>query len=397
MELAEAIRAYEQSRGRQIVLAPPPECLFLVERARQDGIALRFLYVLSEPLDPLLGGESDPLSRDVWIYLRSAQQGGLHKTMRTLLHELAHLEKFSHESHVADIDEDWDEEARVWERAYQLARRWGVEEVFPEEVLQQLLAHNESMREDHWYAAWLAGTRHPQLSRLAYAALCQRAGERDWTFEQLSEAMQGASADDGANATVADFDRCLLRSRWRYAVGYGRGSFGSLACAPDNESARLLRNALFSLAQRSTPPVPPDWMDMGSGKHRLGFLVVEEAEQFTRLLGLVQALLLDHPDLYGTAYWHVYGQVEGNAPLPRLYHLAVTYSPDCQAVERERETSPALPEVQLWILFPSRLAVVNHLIEPAWQRYILSWIKTTALRCEELEDGITLLLHALMR
>jgi hypothetical protein len=83
---------------------------------------VRHLYVLSEPLYPYRGGGCDLAQRDIWVLFRSEEESGLIRTLRTLLHELAHLARTKTGAY-STIDEDWSEEAQTWTYARELAVR----------------------------------------------------------------------------------------------------------------------------------------------------------------------------------------------------------------------------------------------------------------------------------
>jgi hypothetical protein len=389
MKFAEHLQLISEVHQRHIILDTPPECATLLERARQDGIMVRRLYVLSEPLYPYRGGGCDLARRDIWVLFRGEEEGGLVRTLRTLLHELAHLAWTKTGAH-STIDQDWDEEARTWARARELAQRWGMETCFSEADLQEEVNFIEQMRENHWEAGNLSGALHPRYARAAYDAICMLASQRGWTLQQLSEALGGYSEDTEANAIAVGFDRCLLRWSWSLPYGYGKGDFGPCTLQQSKESAHLLRRLLASIAQRDLPFKPPDWKCIHAGKTRLGFLQVEQAEDLTRVLAFSNALLLDHDDLSAHVCWWVYGTPTSD-PLPRLYRLCVAYRPSWQNSKQD------LPETELWIRFPaSTLSSTSQgetLLETTWQRYVLSWQRSTALYNETLDDGLMLLWH----
>src|SRR6266567_8240967 len=162
MSIREELNLYTLIYQRSLEREPPAPCLALIKKARQEGLPLREVFVLSHPLSPLAGGGCDPQNGEIWVLLREGQEDGVEQTLRALLHELAHLQSPPPHPY-RGIDEDWDEERRTWERAYVLARHWGMEQVFPEEMLKEEKDAIEHLREDHWAAGLLAGSTDPRL------------------------------------------------------------------------------------------------------------------------------------------------------------------------------------------------------------------------------------------
>lgn len=369
-----------------LVIDTPPSCLEVIELARRDGIRVRTLYVLRELLFLYRRGSCDLEQRDIWILLRADDDDdGLEQALRTLLHELSHLDS-TVSGEFKTIDEDWDEEVRTWKHAHALAQRWGMETVLPLLVVQEHIDYCEHMRESHWEAGNLAGSHRPHIARTAYDALCQLAQQRHWTGEYLFSVLSGIADQDEDQALLVGFDRCLLRSSWMLPYGHGRGDFGALAQPKTKESTQFLRHVLASVTSGVYRSQVSTWKYQETRKRHFGFFQIEDANSFTQVLVRVNEILLDHAELSARVYWWVYTS-EPSVSLPHIYRLSLEFDISFQD---EQDDGFVFPEYEVWLLFPSSTYA---LFETAWQQYVLSWRKHTSICEETLDDGLRLLWH----
>lgn len=390
--IAEELQIIRLTAGRDILLPTPAECEVLLARARNEGIVVSRLYVLSVPLTPFKGGSFLLGDRSMWIHYDLARPGGLDQALRYELHELAHAKEPPGD--YASIDEDWDEEARTWQRAAGLAAQWGWERLFPAGYLEERLAELEVLREHHWAAAYLVGTLSPAIARAAYDALCDLRLKEGWDLTLFGEALGGWSEDSQANGRVLDFDRCQLRS-WRGPYQRG-GSFDEMALRYTERTDRALRSALRMHADH---PVCLEQLVWQKSRHRgteLCFIQVEDEQDLYQAIGTLNALLLDESAESALATWHCYGQ-PARDKAPPLYRLAVRYGERRDPAElgnasagEERLHPVGKADREAWVLFPSpRPRGLTY--EAALQRYIASWLTWQSLRHERASDGLTLL------
>lgn len=210
---------------------------------------------------------------------------------------------------------------------------------------------------------------------------------QQWSSELFSQALQGWSDDAFANAVVVDFDRSLLRSSWKLPWSCG-GSLGSLALTQDDHSAQFLRRALERIAQMRMPS-PPTWRVMQ--ERQMCFFEIDEGEAFIHALFWTQRLLLDYDasnPMSALVYWWLYADETSNSP--HLYRLSISYSPSWRNNSYELIEQEPVQDVEIWYLFSNDSRRIKSL-ETAWQRYIMSWLRTQELRHEPLHLGLHLL------
>lgn len=378
LSLKEHLEYIKMATAVDLRIYPAPSiCAMLWERAQAAGIKLGELYVLRQSLEPGVGGSFNSTTRDIWV---AYDQERPEEAAKCLLHELAHARRGARKD--GDINADWEEEEVVFRLAHQLAVDWGVAEWLSSAQLEEELAQVERYREQHWAAAYLAGTTDRYLARAAYKALYLLAGEKGWDMETFEQALHGWHADESINAAVVDWSRSYLRSSWRL-IGFEGGDFGPLALPQGEESAEALRSTMREVARLGTSP-GFQRQHRGTWAADFCFLTLTSRFELTRVIAAAQAALLNHPDESALAFWYCYGDTP-DASAPRLYRLSISYA------------EPA-PEAELWVLStPERAHDV--VAEAAWQRYIAGWVaprgscqdSMTGLRQEPLKEGLQFL------
>jgi hypothetical protein len=370
----QALDRIKLMEGKDLRVTPiPPLCLRIWECAQAAGIALGTLYVLKESLEPVVRGACDT-DHNIWVVWDEAHP---EETAICLLHEVSHAKRGVKQAHI-NIDEDWDDEAAVFQLAREMAVGWGMADLLTEEQLGEKLQGVESLREGHWQAANLAGTADRRLARAAYQECHLIAGQRGWTVEQFEQALYGWADDPTSNAALLDFPRSCLRSSWRQAASYGDG-FGPQALLQGEDSANLLRSALREMARGTRVP---EFQRHQRGTWEADFclLSLEDSYELPSVLAAAQTALLNHPDGSALAAWWVYGEEHVDI---RVYRLSVSY-------ENHQ------PDAELWVLTaPERRRELT--AEATWQRYIAGWLaprgpykSMVGLRREPLRYGLKL-------
>jgi len=376
--LAEQLHIIEITSDQALQVPVPDKCLDLLRQAQRAGIPAAGLYALRAPLSPRKLGGFVRDGADIWIVYDESCEGALPQALRCELYALAQAE--ARVWQFATIDEDWAEVRRLWERAAQLARLWGLEYLFPADYLRARLEEAEVLCEQHWFAGYLAGCLVPFIARAAYDALCDIRQQEGWSLDEFGEALAGVSSNERANGRVLDFDRCLLGRSWRLPYRPEK-TFGELAMRRSQRSDRLLRSALSSCAERPTALSQLNWQRHRGGATALGFFQVEDEQDFAAVIGVLNALLLE--DLPGSklAQWYCYGNESSRSSVPPLYRLTLHYG------ESHESSAPAR---EIWLLFPSRH--VRHLdFEAALQRYIASWLACQGIVVEGPREGLATL------
>jgi hypothetical protein len=248
-------------------------------------------------------------------------------------------------------------------------------------------------------SAEVAGTCTPQIARLAYSVLDEARIRRGWSEEQfwgvlLGEAGMAALGFDGdpkLEATILQFDRTKLRSRWKVAdrLQHEGDRFEDFALPQTQNSRRLLRSALWHCAKSSPrslplPTLERKWFDDPLHLH---FLQIESDLELPRLLDLVNMWLIeDHINAYAEVMWWCYADRTKTAS-PRLCRLMVHYQPSPRSSQPQK--TPLVGH-ELWVLFlPGHRRA---LVEAAFQEFIRSWLgDVQELRCERLSDGLQML------
>jgi hypothetical protein len=379
--VADELHIIEITSQQTLQVPAPQECLDLLGQAQRAGIVVVQLYALRAPLSPRKLGGFVRDGADIWILYDESREGALPQALRCELYTLAQAEARTWQ--FATIDEDWDEVRRLWERAAELANLWGLEYLFPADFLRVRLEEAEVLREQHWYAGYLAGSLTPHVARAAYDALCEIREREGWTPAFFGEALAGLSGDERANRSVLGFNRCLLGRSWRLPYQPGK-AFGEIALPPTPRSDRLLRSALTSCAEHPAVLEQLNWQRHRSGETVLEFLQVEDDQDLYAVIGVLNTLLLEEVPDSKLAQWYCYGGSERRT-MPPLYRLTVNYGES-----RESGASAAMLSREVWILFPSRHA--RHLdFEAALQCYIASWLAWQGVEVEGSRDGLATL------
>ena len=382
MTIADQLHIIEITSQQTLQVPAPQECIALFRQAQLAGISVVGLYALRAPLSPRKLGGFVREGADIWILYDESREGALEQCLRCELNALAQAEAPARPP--ATIDEDWDEVGRLWKRAAALAQLWGVEYLFPAEYLRARLDEAEVLREHHWYAGYLAGSLTPSIARAAYDALSDIRQREGWTLHQFGEALAGFSRDEQANGRVLDFDRCLLGRSWRLPYRPEK-TFGALSLPRSQRSDRLLRKALTSCAERPDALAQLNWQRHRSGEAALAYFQVEDAQDFTGLIGVLNSLLLEELPGSKLAQWYCYGDESLRGSVPLLYRLTLHYGESHESPGPE-----AVPARDVWILFPSRHVRLLD-FEVALQRHLTSWLACQGTVVEGTREGLTML------
>jgi hypothetical protein len=390
-----------QLGGRRLLLPTPPACLPLLERARQAGIQVGDLFVVSRPLVPLAQGGYELSTGHLWCHYDARLEEAERSLLQCLLVLLAALKRRFPAPRT--LEEEREQHQQLVKDAAALARDWQRPDLFVAADLDRLLAEAENRFDALVAVGELAGSLDPPVAHAASLALCQLREREGWSQATFEAALAGISDDEEQNAAVLTWDRTLLRARWVLAgSGPGRPAscadlFGPLAWPQTPAASALLRQGLMQVAHRGAvaagcwSPQP-----LNTGEHapadQLCFLQVSDRQGLERALAHITFWLLDLPERYLQVHWSCYGETRGGggksgtppsveeqqpgSDKPTLYRSGLTYhwgpgeEPASTALPSSRGREAAWLHRDLWVLFAA--SPHRDLLEAAWQLYLSS-------------------------
>lgn len=391
MSLVDDLEYLRRQFGRNIVLPTPPACQALLALAKAAGIPVGTLFVLSRSLAAGVHGSYDRQSGDMWCHYDNRDGTGERDTLCCLFTLIASVKLCLPTP--TTIEEDWDQAARAYQEAAQLAMAWGYDTLFTATDLEEFLATHHHWYRCHVAAAMLAGNLSPTIARDAYQALLGIQWRSGWDNAQFEAALWGVREDDDdANAVVLDFDRGLLRARWLAARTRGSEAdpdpLGRFALMQSPRTASLLRLALEKGVRHRTDLSVCQIPMLRADGSFLSCARLESEHDLALLIALVNAWFLDdYPERYARARWTLYAdrcwrETAAPAPSPHLYHLTLDYVP----VQGHAHTGDAPIQRDLWVLVAA--SIRQEAVEAAWQRYLRGWLTCTDLRVEALYAGL---------
>jgi hypothetical protein len=398
-----------QLGGRRLRLPTPPACLPLLERARQAGIQVGDLFVVSRPLFPLAQGGYELPSGHLWCHYDARLKEAERSLLQCLLVLLAALKRRLPPART--LEEEQEHQRQLYREAAALAHDWQRPDLLAASDLDRLLAETENRFGTLVTAGELAGSLDPPVAHAAYLALCQLREREGWSQATFEAALAGISDDEEQNAAVLTWDRTLLRARWMSPVRSGpeqpapqANLFGPLTVPQSPAASTLLRQALEHVAHCGAPV--GRGRALASSRDQLCFLEVNGAQQLEQVLEQLMTWLLDLPERYLQVHWSGYGETTGGTsgadpPVRQLPHgsgTAVLYR-GCLTYHwgpGEGPASPALPSLQgqgaaplrreLWVLFAA--CPHRERLEAAWQLYLSGWQAQQASSWASLRQGL---------
>ena len=379
MSLVFDLTVLQRIFGSRIVLSMPPACAELIARARSEGIRVGKVFILSRPLCAGLQASCDRQTGDMWCWYDATSEQGTRETLQHLLFLIALMSL--HFSLPFTIEDDWAQMDAMYDRAFWLAQQWGYQDLFSNEERDLLVAENEDLCRCHNAICSLIGMRSPHLARTIYQELLPVQQQFSLTTQEFAEALEGKSVYEHANDLVLDVDRSLMRTQWAMngtqTLEERMKRFEAWKLPQTPASTRILRQALETTLEDSIqafykeerqPKVFPS----------MTFFQIETKEDLPRVLREVNTWMLDLPERFARATWHIYAdaQQKGSA---HLYQLRVEYV-DAQSSSQDTVRR------EMWILFP-----IHSPLEAAWQRYLESWLMTNSLDSDGLQEGLQLL------
>ncbi len=390
MSLVDDLESMRHRLGRSIVLPTPPACQDLLEQAKASGIPVGRLFVLSRSLLSGVHASYDRQSGDMWCHYDSRDDEGARDVLHCILTLIAHVKLQLPPP--TTIEEDWDQASLAHREASALASAWDREDLFTDADLEASLAYDRHLYRCHAAAGELAGNLHPSLARNAYLALLDVQRRYQWSETQFEAALGGVSEDDEeANATVLDFDRCLLRDYWLSTSTRKReeepSPLGQFALPQTQRTARILRSALEQVAHHRAENGKLRNSLQVADRTSLSFFHMEGEQDLSPVIGHVNAWLLDDfPECYARVHFSLYADIrwkETATPSPHLYQMSVEYA-SCHGEQAGSEHR--LIRRELWVLVPVRKR--NEVVEAAWQRYIRGWLTMASLSTDDLYYGL---------
>lgn len=220
MNLEMTLRMERAMGERDRRLPIPADVAALWRRARDEGVALGALHVLDTPMHPGIAGQHNRESGDIWVL----HDPDPDRTVARLIHELAHAARRA-VSIPETIEGYYRDEVATQRLARRLARRWGVGDLFPEEVVAAYLLLMRRRRMELPLAGDLAGSHRLGVATAALDDLLRMRHTFGWDDDAWDGVLWGdaAEADDPATRAIAGIDRCTLRHRWSLGWGYGEG------------------------------------------------------------------------------------------------------------------------------------------------------------------------------
>ncbi len=378
MNLEMTLRMERAMGERDRRLPIPADVAALWRRARDEGVALGALHVLDTPMHPGIAGQHNRESGDIWV-LHDPDDPD--RTGGRLIHELAHAARRA-VSIPETIEGYYRDEVATQRLARRLARRWGVGDLFPEEVVAAYLLLMRCRRMELPLAGDLAGSHRLGVATAALDDLLRMRHTFGWDDDAWDGVLWGddAEADDPATRAIAGIDRCTLRHRWSLGWGYGEG-FDTLDAPPTVSAARLVRATLVEAAERGASIARVNTRrrrGRDGVARRVGRLPLWDARDARAFLVAANEALLGHPAWVAEAHWMIYGGV--GDPV-RSYKLDVSYH--APIGEKPAEGGPPSP----WRLWADVLGRCDE-IEPALHLYIRGWKRATSLRRDTLRAGL---------
>jgi hypothetical protein len=370
--------------GHSILLPTPPACDALVQRARAEGISVGQLSIVSRALRPGVRGGYERRSGNLWCHFNAGDPGGEQELLCNLLVLLAFIKL--QRLLPTTIEADWGDERDAWIEAAALAQAWQWPDLFAGATLESRLAEIERLQTWHEAAGELVGSLDPFVARSAYHALAEIRQRRGWSDEAFEAALFGYSECEDDNAAVLALDRAPLRATWSlpYRAQREGPPFGDMTLPYSTTTGHLLRSALETIAHRRVQGAPLASIERTyfDSPLRLHFARIESDLDLPGLLAVCNGWLIEEaPDCSAEAMWWVYGAPGMGAD--RLYRLTVHYKKGWQGTGEP----PAGHE--LWVLFRPGERIQR--VEAALQRYILCWLSVQEVRCEPLDEGLSLL------
>jgi hypothetical protein len=384
MDIQQLLEVARLRLGHSILLPTPPACDELMVRARAEGIAVGQLLIVSRTLRPGVRGGYERRTGNLWCHFDAGEGGSEQELFRNLLVLLAFVKL--QRPIPTTIEADWGDERDAWIEAAALAQAWQRPDLFEEATLGQRLDEIERLQSWHEAAGELVGNLDPFVARSAYHALAEIRHRRGWDDEAFEAALFGYSERDDDNTAVLALDRAALRATWSLPsrAQHEGPPFGDLTLPYSTTTGHLLRSALETIAHRRERRSPlasieRAWFDSPLHLH---FARIESDLDLPSLLALYNGWLIEEaPDCAAEVMWWVYGTPGIGAS--RLYRLAVHYKKGWQGTGEP----PAGHE--LWVLFRPGERIQR--VEAALQRYILGWLSVQEVRCEPLDDGLSML------
>jgi hypothetical protein len=353
----------------------PADVAALWRRARDEGVALGALHVLDTPMHPDIAGQHNRESGDIWV-LHDPDDPD--RTVARLIHELAHAARRA-VSIPETIEGYYRDEVATQRLARRLARRWGVGDLFPEEVVAAYLLLMRRRRMELPLAGDLAGSHRLGVATAALDDLLRMRHTFGWDDDAWDGVLWGdaAEADDPATRAIAGINRCTLRHRWGLGWGYGEG-FDTLDAPPTPSAARLVRATLVEAAERGASIARVNTRrrrGRDGVARRVGRLPLWDARD-ARFPGRGQRGPPRPPRVGGPGPLGAWG----GDPV-RSYKLDVSYH--APIGEKPGEGGPPSP----WRLWADVLGRCDE-IEPALHLYIRGWKRATSLRRDTLRAGL---------
>jgi hypothetical protein len=384
MELIERITIAEFFADHRIVLPTPSVCRQLLQHAKENGIAVGELFVVSRRMSVGYRGGYERATGNIWCHYDANEPNGDGMLLQTLLILLASMQLQLPEP--STIAQDWENERIVWRFAQELALRWECPELLSPKELEERLSSLEQLSIWHMAVGELVGSRNPLHARAAYDALRDIRRRMAWDDHAFTEALFGTSAREEDNAVVLTFDRTGLRGNWSLAHRTKRDGppFGEFTLPYHQRTAYLLREALEAVAARH--PSHPTLRTIerpyfGDTPLHLRFFRLQEGRDLPLLLSLFHSWLVEEaPHLTAEVSWWLYAD---RTTTFRLYRLFVRYKPTFE----DRQGSGELPAAHdLWILLSPSQDLRS--TESALQRYILCWRSVHEIRCEAFDEAL---------
>jgi len=241
MNLEMTLRMERAMGERDRRLPIPADVAALWRRARDEGVALGALHVLDTPMHPGIAGQHNRESGDIWVL----HDPDPDRTVARLIHELAHAARRA-VSIPETIEGYYRDEVATQRLARRLARRWGVGDLFPEEVVAAYLLLMRRRRMELPLAGDLAGSHRLGVATAALDDLLRMRHTFGWDDDAWDGVLWGDAAE-------ADAPR-RARSRGSTAApcAIGGASAGAMARV-STRSTRALSWSRPTRPSRATP------------------------------------------------------------------------------------------------------------------------------------------------
>ncbi|GHO61260.1 hypothetical protein KSC_001520 [Ktedonobacter sp. SOSP1-52] len=387
------------------LIDPPPDAfLHLWECAKVAGIEIRNLLVVRQPLDFRAAGAYSIEDHDIWVwYTPDAPE---EQALRTLLHELAHAQ-CPPTLPYASFEEEWEEERATWKRAIALARAWGREHLFSEEIIATLLEEVEACLQQRLAASAILGSTDMALTERTLKQLWLEANAWGWTGELLHDVLTGVNTDPGLLMEVLAFDRCVLHACWELVHELEDDPdpemlFGPLSRLGEGtrlaSAVVLLQRTLASCARQEealrTRLATRFWqvVTLGTMSYERSRQVIQDEASLQEAIALVNQLCFNAHGYALRMNWQCFDELfsrQDQVTRPaRLYCLHLFFTPWTEVLteitlwidlEMLPDCQKRLPRA-IWFLFPR--GEDTTLLEVAWQLFLLSWIRCAEISYE---------------